>query len=99
MRFSSSAVARTRATCRINGNNFPFIVLSSSLQRAETPTASLFVVVVAFLFPPGTRFDFSGADRPLVQLRLLPALADRSASCQPRARQTPEQVPRGVEEK
>lgn len=64
--FSSSAVARSRATCRINGNNFTLVSPSSSSQRGATPTIFLF----CFLSFPSTRFAFSWATRTLVSLRL-----------------------------
>lgn len=93
--FLPTSVARARATCRIDGDNFLSVFPSSSLQHAATPTVQLFY----FLSFPSTRIAFSGAARALVSLRLLPALVDWGASCQPRARQTPEQVPRSIEEK
>lgn len=42
---SSATVARARATCSVNGKNFP-LVFPSSLQRASTPTDSLFLFLL-----------------------------------------------------
>lgn len=80
---SSSGLGWLHATCRINGNNFPC---------AATPAAS--VDFCFFAFSPhallaartgrSCRSDFP------------PTPADTSASRQPRARLTPEQVPRGL---
>lgn len=96
--FSSSTVAGARATCRINGNNFPFDFHFSSLfslTRASTPTASLFVAL-----PPTARvlLSLSGAARALVPLRLRPALAELKRELPAtRVAKTPERVPRAAE--
>ena len=87
---SSSAVARVRTTCRITGNNFPSP--SSWLLSSAATTASR---VFFFLsLPPHARCF----------LRRCPGaraasyfFQHRRTSCQPRARRTPEQVPRGTE--
>ncbi len=85
MRFSPATAVGARATCRINGSNFPSVFPSSSLQRAATPTASLYFVSPLF---PRTRLASSGAAWALVPPPTSSSTtADRGASCQPRARQ------------
>lgn len=95
---SPSAVTGVRATCRINGSNFP-LVFTSSRQTVPWHRKPRFFVASLSTTSSRTRFAFSRAARALAPLRLLPAPADWCASCQPRASRTPEWVPRSVQKK